>query len=347
MPAPMTERPRFRIGADENGLGPRLGPMVVTAVMARVTPEGDRRVGRRPRGALAERLGDSKALIAHGDVALGEAWARALCRRGAGREPFADGPGATPDALIHALAADDRATLRAPCPGHVAAQCWSVEGERFSAEEALVDTVAADLDRLTGQGVDIVAVRSVILCARRMNEGLDAGRSRFVLDLHAMERLILDLVALAGEEVSAVCGKVGGFGKYSDAFGPLGGRLHGVLQEGRARSAYHFPGVGEIAFVRDGDATDLCVGMASMVGKYLREALMARVVRFYREDQADLPDASGYYDPVTTAFVEGTRLVRARRKVPDGCFERRGRGFGGGAGEVCEAGGAPIVDREP
>ena len=28
---------RFRIGVDENGLGPRLGPLVVTAVIARVT----------------------------------------------------------------------------------------------------------------------------------------------------------------------------------------------------------------------------------------------------------------------------------------------------------------------
>src|SRR5262249_44961692 len=163
---------------------------------------------------------DSKAMIAHGDVALGEAWARALCRRGAGRAPFADGPTATPDDLLHALAADDRAVLRAPCPEHVDAQCWSAEGGRFSAPDALVGTVAADLDRLTTQGVELVAVRSVILCARRLNEGLDAGRSRFVLDLHAMERLVLELGALAGEEVIAVCGKVGGFGKYGGAFGP-------------------------------------------------------------------------------------------------------------------------------
>ena len=321
--APMTERPRFRIGADENGLGPRLGPMVVTAVMARVTPDGERRVGRSPRGALAERLGDSKAMIAHGDVALGEAWARALARRGCGRAP--GGP-ATPDDLLDALAADTRATLRAPCPGHVEAQCWSAEGERFTAPDAMVSAVAADLDRLAQQGVELCAVRSVILCARRMNEGLDAGRSRFALDLHAMERLVLDLGALAGEEVSAVCGKVGGFGKYGAAFGPLGGRLHRVIEEGRARSAYHFPGVGEIAFVRDGDATDLCVAMASMVGKYVREALMARVVRFYRGEQPELPDASGYYDPVTGAFMEATRLSRERRAVPDRCFERRGAG---------------------
>jgi hypothetical protein len=320
----MTSVPRFRIGADENGLGPRLGPMVVTAVMARVTPDGARRVGRKPRGGLAQRLGDSKAMISHGDVALGEAWTRALARRGCGRAPFVDGPDATPDELVHAVAADARGTLRAPCPRHVEAQCWGAEGERFGASDEMVRAVEHDLDKLATQGVELVAVRSVILCARRMNDLLDAGKSRFVIDLHAMERLVLDLREHAGEEVVAVCGKVGGFGKYGDAFGPLGGRLHGVLEEGRARSAYRFPGVGEISFVRDADATDLCVALASMVGKYVREALMARVVRFYRAESPELPDASGYYDPVTAAFMDATRLNRERREVPDRCFERRG-----------------------
>src|SRR5262245_1713942 len=93
-------RARFRIGADENGLGPRLGPMVVTAVLARVTDDGWRVAGRKPRGGLAERLGDSKQLVSHGDVALGEAWARVLAARGAARIAYDDGPGATPDALL-------------------------------------------------------------------------------------------------------------------------------------------------------------------------------------------------------------------------------------------------------
>lgn len=314
---------RFRIGADENGLGPRLGPMVVTAVMARVTGDGFGVAGRAPKGALAQRLGDSKKLVAHGDVALGEAWTRALVARGCGREPAVDGVAPSPDALIHSVSLDDRSTLRTPCPSHVGPQCWSDAGEAFVAPDDLVKAVHKDLDKLAAKGVEIVAVRSVILCTWRMNEGVNAGKNRFLLDLHSMERLILDLRALAATDVHAVCGKVGGFGKYSSAFGPLGGRLHAILEEKRARSAYHFPGVGEIAFVQDSDASDLCVAMASMVGKYVREALMARVVRFYRGDDPSLPDASGYHDPVTNAFTEGTIKLRRKRDVPDTCFERR------------------------
>jgi ribonuclease HII len=320
MPGP-DEQYRFRIGADENGLGPRLGPMVVTAVLARVTDAGWKVVGKAAKGKLSERLGDSKQLVSHGNVALGEAWARALARRGAGRTPYTDGP---PDELLHAISADDRAALRAPCPRHVEAQCWSAEGEALFASEAMVRVAEQDLDSLEQRGVTILGVRSVVLCSKRMNEGLDADKNRFVLDLNAMERLVLELRAIAGEDVTAVCGKVGGFGKYGRAFGPLSGQLHTVIEEGQARSAYHFPGVGEMAFVRDADASDLCVSMASLVGKYVREALMARVVRFYRGELPELPDASGYHDPVTTTFIEGTRLLRKSREVPETCFERRG-----------------------
>ncbi|WP_437277652.1 hypothetical protein WME90_41495 [Sorangium sp. So ce375] len=312
---------RYRIGVDENGLGPRLGPMVVTAVLSRVTEAGWQVAGRAPRGALAQRLGDSKQLVAHGDVSLGEAWARALVARGCGRAGAASGAPSV-DELLHAVALDDRAALRALCPGHVEEQCWSAEGEAFTAPDELLRAIGKDLDKLAEKGVEIVAVRSVLLCAKRMNDGARAGKNRFVLDLHAMERLILELGGLAGAEVSAVCGKVGGFGKYGSAFGPLAGRMHLVLEEGRARSAYRFPGLGEIAFVRDSDASDLCVAMASMVGKYVREALMARVARHYQRAIPGLHGASGYYDPVTSAFIGATRLVRRAREIPAECFDR-------------------------
>jgi ribonuclease HII len=315
---------RYRIGADENGLGPRLGPMLVTAVLAEVTDEGWSTVGKKPRGGLAERLGDSKAMVAYGDVALAEAWARALVERGAGRADAGSAPVRTPDELVHRISLDDRATLRAPCPSHVEAQCWGTAGEAFSAPDELVRTIHKDLDRLSQKGVTVTSVRSVILCSERLNAGLSAGKNRFVMDLHAMERLILALRDQAGAEVSAVCGKVGGFGKYGGVFGPLSGRMHVVMAESRDRSAYRFPGLGEIAFVKDGDASDLLVSLASMVGKYLREVLMARVVRHWQALVPDLRGASGYHDPVTAAFVDATRLSRQKLRVPDDCFERRG-----------------------
>jgi hypothetical protein len=183
--------------------------------------------------------------------------------------------------------------------------------------------VERDLAKLEDAGVNVTRAACVVTCTRRLNEGVERGLTRFHMDLHAMERLTLDSRERAGRDVVATCGKVGGFDRYSPAFGPLGGRLHAVAAEGRARSEYLMPGLGSIAFVRDADAKHLLVCMASLVGKWVRDVLMGRIVRYHRTDNPELPDASGYHDPVTTRFIKATRLSRKDRGLPDDCFQRK------------------------
>jgi ribonuclease HII len=318
----------YAIGIDENGLGPRLGPMIVTAVMARTSGGGRAVVEQKARGDLARRLGDSKGLVSHRKIGLAEAWTRALVTRGAGQTGAGDDRARhTPQQLLAALSLDDQASLQAPCPKGLQAQCWSYPASPPPEVDAQADldlsrVLAADLDGLERQGVHIIAVRSVVLCPKRLNDAAAAGVNRLVADLHAMERLILHLRALAGEDIDAVCGKVGGLMRYGRAFGPLAGHLHTVLREERARSAYRFADIGTVSFVRNVDDTNLLVGLASLVGKYLRELLMGNIVNHYREADASLPRASGYHDPVTARFVSGSQALRRERKVPDTCFER-------------------------
>jgi len=316
------------VGIDENGLGPRLGPLVVTAVVARTTEDGGKRVQKRARGGASGRLGDSKKLVAYGDTALGEAWARAIARR-------MGLPDVTsPQALVTALSLDSHDALRSLCPTGDGTepgerherQCWSTESEAFVAEETLVARVEKDLDRLAARGIEVDRAAVVVTCTRRLNDGVARGLSRFDMDLHAMERLAIDARSRAGRDVVATCGKVGGYNTYPTAFGPLSGRLHAVVVEGRARSEYSIPGLGRIAFVRDADDRHLLVSMASLVGKWTRDLLMNRIVRYHREHDPGLPDASGYHDPVTARFVEATRLTRRRRALPDDCFERTALG---------------------
>jgi ribonuclease HII len=77
--------------------------------------------------------------------------------------------------------------------------------------------------------------------------------------------------------------------------------------------------------VRDADERHLLVGLASLVGKYLRELLMGRIVRHYRtaDPALEVEHASGYHDPITTRFMVGTDALRKKRRVPDDCFVRR------------------------
>lgn len=304
----------YRIGVDENGLGARLGPLVVTGVLARSTEQGSVFLSRKLPKRIAEDLNDSKKILSHGNVSLGEAWARALV--GAAAD--------TPAALFERLSLEGSAALKEICPSDVGRQCWSVHDERFTADDEQVKRVTGHVERLRQKGVEVLAVRTSVLCAKALNDARTSGKNRFIADLHAMERLVLDLRDRAGEDIHAVCGKVGGMHDYSRFFGPLSLRLHSILRRGKPRSEYHFPGIGQVHFVRDADARDPLVMLASVVGKYVRELLMARVSSFYRGLDESLPTVSGYHDPVTARFVELTSLVRRQEKIPAGCFERLG-----------------------
>lgn len=301
----------YRIGADENGLGSRLGPLIVTAVLARADERGLKALGRRLPKAVRSTLDDSKRLVSHTDVRLGEAWARELT----------GGVARTPAELFASISLEGIEKLGEPCPREARAQCWTVEGETFEADPELVARVARHRALLSERGIEFVALRSSVVCTERLNHARKDGRNRFVSDLHAMETLVLELRRLAGENVTAVCGKVGGIGEYSRYFGPLGGWLHSILGEAHAKSAYHFPTVGELRFVRDADASDPLVMLSSLVGKWVRELFMGRIARHY-PSEGDEPRPSGYHDPVTARFVRRTALVRKKRKVPDRCFER-------------------------
>src|SRR5687767_12920649 len=112
-------------------MGPRLGPLIITSVLAAAdAPEGRgaRVATSRPRGSIADRIGDSKKLVAFDDSALGEAWARAIAIR-AGASPR------TPSELLTAIAADDAPFLRALCPSHHVDLCWGDEGETFASDD--------------------------------------------------------------------------------------------------------------------------------------------------------------------------------------------------------------------
>ena len=215
---------RYRIGVDENGLGPRLGPLVVTAVLARVTDEGARSPRASSRGALAERLGDSKAMV----VAR-----RRRARRGVGARARARGARRTararrPDALIHAISARRRRDASRALP--VARRGAMLDGRGRGLRGATTRSSRgrrAISTRSRRRASRSSRCASVILCTERLNDGARRGheplrRSTCTRWSGSCSRSR----ATAGADVTAVCGKVGGYRQVLRAFGPLGGRLH-------------------------------------------------------------------------------------------------------------------------
>ncbi len=57
-PRPAPWNKPFVLGIDENGMGPRLGPLIVTAVLVETDEPGRALATSRPRGAIAKRIGD-------------------------------------------------------------------------------------------------------------------------------------------------------------------------------------------------------------------------------------------------------------------------------------------------
>jgi ribonuclease HII len=302
---------RWRCGIDENGLGSRLGPLIVTGVMAEVTPLGERWLAKRLPVGMAKDLADSKKLVRYGDATRGEAWARALL-------PDA----ATPSDLLRSLSLETESELRRPCPSQAAPQCWGHVAGDFSAPEKLLTRVGKHLARMQERGVQVISVRSSLLCVNRLNTEKAAGQNRFTSDLHAMERLILAFRSRAPRDLEVTCGKVGGMSDYPSFFGPLAGRLHTVLQQDRMHSAYRFPGVGDLHFVQDADSADPLVMLASMVGKFVRELCMSQISHFYTAQLDDVRGASGYHDSVTSQFIKATANLRKQQRIPTACFER-------------------------
>jgi hypothetical protein len=168
----------------------------------------------------------------------------------------------------------------------------------------------------------VALVQVVSTCTQRLNRARQSGGNRFISDLHAMETLLIALRQRTPRDFVAVCGKVGGMTDYDRFFGPLSGRLHSASVVSRQRSTYHFPGLGEVNFVQDADARDPLVMLASLVGKYVRELLMARISRFHGAGADGEPAVSGYHDPRTDQWVQATLQRRRSLRIVDACFER-------------------------
>lgn len=306
----------FLFGADENGMGPRLGPLIVTGVLLEL-PEAYDRAALRRRG-LSAGIGDSKNTSAFGKMAHAESLALGLITRTTGATP------GDHDELLAALCLGGALALREPCPdaGAARAQCWQppLPLPAFGGHAAAGDEM---LERFERSGIRFHRVRSRVVCAGVLNAELAAGFNKLRVDLASFERLFLDAQRAARAEVTAICGMVGGMRKYGGYFRHVDADSAERVEETRKRCAYRFEGKGELAFEVGADDRHFPVSLASMVGKYIRELAMARLHAFYDGQLDALPKASGYHDTVTTRFIDGTAELRRRLEVVDDCFRRR------------------------
>lgn len=301
------------MGVDENGLGPRLGPLVATSVAIRAPDY--RRAALCARG-LALGLTDSKETGGFGRMAFTESVALALLGLTGTRPTDAD-------TLLERVWPGATRSLRPCCPDDgTAAQCWGVNLSlpAFGGDP----TEGTDrIGRLVGRSaLEWVDVQSRLACAGVLNEKHNRGTNKLDVDLAMFEDLITATRDTHGAPMLVVCGMIGGIRDYASRFRRVGDEVR-TLRGRRGQRRYAISNLGEVRFEVDADARHLPVALASIVGKYVREVSMLRIGEFYRRSVPDLRLASGYHDPVTHRFIQQTQGPRRRLGIAVDCFRRQ------------------------
>jgi ribonuclease HII len=299
-------------GIDENGLGPLLGPLVVTGASF-VSRSYDRERFQSLAGPDLP-AADSKVIFAP--------------RRAAAAE----------DAVLRWLdvfdcSARDTAELEqkvvapapfeARCPSRKPAIC---AGDPLALPRAGTRRPGASSldvrDRFDRAGIAEGSLVSHVLCAGAFNRALEERRmNKLRLDFSLMMSVARRLCAAGDGDALVLCGKVGGTASYGAWLEEEGLDVAEVLFEGRDESAYGVRGLGRIRFLRGGDAAHLPIAVASMVGKYLRELAMEPLNRALGREGTTR--VSGYRDSRTARFVAETAAGRAAAGISDDCFLRR------------------------
>ena len=301
------------VGIDENGLGPLLGPLVVTGALFEAPGYDPEDFWRLTGPDLP--AADSKQLFSRRRLGAAEratqAWLGLFGVRAGTHAALAEAVCLPPPGVL-------------PCPtGVPLPPCVPDDGPlpRWSDGAPGACTLAA-WDRLDRARVRPRRLASHVVCPGLFNARVaEPGLHKLRLDFALMLALVDALTGDADDEVLALCGKIGStarYGPWLDAHVAAGWT---TLTEGPALSAYQLDPRRRLAFVRDGDAAHLPVAVASMIGKYLRELAQARINAALGGDPAR--SASGYRDRVTAAFVDRSAPRRADIGLVDGCFFRR------------------------
>jgi ribonuclease HII len=297
------------VGIDENGLGPVLGPMIVTATAFR-TPLYSEDVFWQLSDAELP-ADDSKIVFKSRKKAVAETavlqWMQLL---------------RTHPQTAETLYRGIDPTTRSPCPFELPFGCRlpdSLPIPCFGGRDSALTSQIRE--RFSTAAIEPLCCTAVISCPGHFNETVSPlGRNKLQFDFDMMLQLVDRIrIRFPDEFILALCGKIGGTRCYLPWFESSGKVNVVIRQEERNESRYQLGEDTEIRFIKDGDSLHLPVAVASMIGKYLRELQMAELNQLLAPDA---PPVSGYRDPRTKQFIHDTGKRRQQLALPARCFLR-------------------------
>lgn len=288
------------VGIDENGFGPRLGPLVVTASLVVVKDVGH---------LLQSSFKESKKICSSGRMEECERIALSFHRLIYGSTPSSASKYLSD--IVYSQEGDCSSPLP-HCLPDFPLPCWTSESDLTE------DRAQTFLKEIY---VDLLEIRSIVICPGRFNEKLGTFSSKHHLEYALFEELIMYFTKqYQKEKVLFLCGRIGSTKDYSPFFNRFPLILGSPQREGE--TWYLLPDDSEVRFITDGDEKYFPIALSSVVGKYIRELFIEQMNRYFRSYLPYLPYCSGYINPVTKRFIEETKNFREEMGIPDRCFIR-------------------------
>jgi ribonuclease HII len=296
-------------GIDEAGYGPMLGPLCVAGtvfVLADHDPAGGQpELWRLLRTAVCRKPSDRRRRIAVDDSKKLKGAndgpshpLRHLERAVLAFHPHGDTPPETDAQLF--------APLGAEVPGHA----W------FAGDTALPLAHTPDQLRISRGRVQRAMQRAAVGCkamwcrvidAEELNRSVTDQGTKADVNFDAAVRLIEAAWSRwPDEHPRIIIDRHGGRTRYAEGLQrALAGTTVDVVAETATMSRYTLSRAGSkvtVSFATEADGRFLPVALASMLAKYVRELLMIRFNRFFREQMPDLKPTAGY-------FTDGRRYL--------------------------------------
>ena len=285
----------WRIGVDEAGYGPNLGPLTIAATVWR--DDGIGRSEHRDEEDLYQRLGNAVAGdLRQGGLAIADS--KVLYKPGNGLACLERGVlgalGGAPRSfarLLEATGADPRA-VRRDLPWYSEFDCPLPVDADLEEVRAAADCLLA-ASRSANVHLQRIAARLVF--PAELNDLVDRYGTKGAALSHATLGLVRDVVDLLPEArpLQITCDKHGGRNRYAGLLQHhFSEHWIETISEGRAESRYRWDNA-EIRF-RTGGEAELPAALASMTAKYLRELAMRGFNAFWGGRIPGLRPTAGY-----------------------------------------------------
>jgi hypothetical protein len=215
--------------------------------------------------------------------------------------------------------------------GVLADECWYTGSSSLPVEaEAAACRHATDRLRLASEGAELTwgMVRSLVTCPRRFNDVIDRWGSKGEVLAESLTDLLRCNCNPDGdsEPVFFFVDKHGGRNTYAAMVQhALPDGLVIPHEEKMLSSRYSVSGLPRevrLTFQPRADTAHLCVALASMVSKYLREVLMREFNQFWQTHVPGLKATAGYPGDAAR-FFDAIRPVAQKMGIADAALWRR------------------------